>query len=251
MISVITCTFNSIRTIADTVHSVAGQIGADVEHLFVDGGSTDGTLEYLRQLPGHPVILEGIGGGIARAMNAGAAHARGEILCHLHSDDYFLHPRVLSRVAAAFRERGCEWLFGRVLFEREGGLFPEPFIPPPYTWKKLLAGNFVPHPASFYRASAFAALGGFRTDLKYAMDYDFFLRLGARAEPEVWREALAVFRVHDGSTTHANRLASFEEDHRVRLSHAPGHPLDMLMHRARYHVRRRRILRALSSEHRG
>lgn len=248
MISVITCTWNSMATLPQTVASVLAHKNASFEHIVVDGGSTDGTLEYLRELPHSPVILEGVGGGIAKAMNAGAEAARGEYLCHLHSDDYFLHERVLQRVDEHFAASRSDWLFGRILFDSDGALLPEPFIVPEYSYDRLLRRNFVPHPATFVRTALFRELGGFRTDLKYAMDYEFFLRLGQRAQPLALKEALSVFRVHAGSTTVKNQLASFEEDHAVRLRYAGRSWPEQFMHAARYRVRRRRLLVQLAKD---
>lgn len=235
-----------MATLAQTVDSVLAQKGADLEHIFVDGGSTDGTLEYLRTLPHSPRILEGVGGGIAKAMNAGAEAARGEHLCHLHSDDYFLHEHVLHRVAEHFERSRADWLFGRILYDQDGALMPEPFIVPDYSLQRLINGNFIPHPASFIRTDVFRELGGFSADLRFAMDYEFFLRLGTRSEPLALKEAFSVFRVHAGSTTVKNRLASFEEDHAVRLRFAGRSWGEQLMHAARYRVRRRRLMAQLT-----
>lgn len=235
-----------MATLRQTVDSVMSQVGVDYEHIFVDGGSTDGTLEYLRGLSNAPRILEGVGGGIAKAMNAGAKLARGDYLCHLHSDDYFLHSNVLRRVEEHFRTSGAEWLFGRILYDRDGALVPEQFLVPKYSFKQLVRRNFVPHPASFVRRSTYLELGGFRTDLRFAMDYEFFLRLGKRSEPLALTEALSVFRVHAGSTTVKNQLASFEEDHAVRLRFAGSSWAERLMHAMRYRVRRRRLLTQLA-----
>lgn len=235
-----------MATLRQTVDSVLAQQGAEFEQIFVDGGSTDGTLEYLRGLPHSPLILEGVSGGIAKAMNAGAQAARGKYLCHLHSDDYFLHANVLQRVATHFDNSHADWLFGRILYDRDGALMPEPFLVPDYSFQRLVNGNFIPHPASFIRTDVFRELGGFKSDLKFAMDYEFFLRLGKRAEPLALKEAFSVFRVHAGSTTVKHRLASFEEDHAVRLRFAGRSWTEQLMHAARYRVRRRRLLAQLA-----
>jgi glycosyltransferase involved in cell wall biosynthesis len=244
-ISVVTCTWNSMATLGQTLQSVSMQTHPDVELIFVDGGSTDGTLECLQGVGGNTTILCDVKGGIAQAMNAGAALAKGEVLCHLHSDDYLLHARVLERVAAHFDRSGRDWLFGRILSDVDGALVPEQYLVPTYSYERLVSGNFIPHPATFVRTRVFHELGGFRDDLRFAMDYDFFLRLAAKHEPLALTEALAVFRRHDGSTTQRNRLASFEEDHRVRLEHATRDPIQRLMHTARYLVRKRRLMAQL------
>jgi glycosyltransferase involved in cell wall biosynthesis len=105
-----------MATLAETVRSVQAQDFSDYEQLFVDGNSTDGTLDYLRTLPGQVRIIEGATGGISRAMNVGIREARGEYICHLHSDDYFASPAVLSLVAQAFAKSGARWLFGRCIW---------------------------------------------------------------------------------------------------------------------------------------
>lgn len=234
-----------MATLRQTIASIQSQVDAHYECIFVDGGSTDGTLEYLESLELDCKILRGVGGGIAAAMNAGAQAARGEVVCHLHSDDYFLHPQVLARVSRYFSESQVDWLFGRILSDIDGALIPEQYKVPAYSFERLVKGNFIPHPATFVRTAVFNQLGGFRADLKFAMDYEFFLRLGREHEPLALTEALSVFRVHAGSTTVKNRMASFEEDHRVRLQYASGAPLERLMHAARYFVRKRRLTKRL------
>ncbi len=247
-ISIITCTLNSISTLQRTIDSVLEQNHIEKELVFVDGGSTDGTIQVIEKLECRKKILTGITGGIAKAMNSGVAAASGDIFCHLHSDDYFLHRQVLTRVATHFENKNVAWVFGRILSDIEGGLYAETFRVPRYSHARLLRGNFVPHPAMFVRTSVFKEVGGFRDDLRFAMDYDFFLRLGRHYEPVALREALAVFRRHAGSTTQQNRLASFEEDHRVRLQYASRNPVDRLMHAARYVVRKRRLLAQLRAQ---
>lgn len=240
-ISVITCTWNSIQYLAESVESVLAQDFNDYEFVFVDGGSTDGTLEYIRQL-NHPyTLLENVGGGIARAMNEGVRHASGDIILHLHSDDYLAHPRVFSRVIQLFDTHRCDWLFGRVLSDIDGGWVPDGYVPPAYSYATLLKRNFIAHPATFIRRQVFDRAGLFDEKIRYAMDYDLWLRIGKLFEPIQVNEIFAVFRRHDGSTTQKNYLASFEDDLRVRLSHASG--LARLEHVLRGAVRRKRLMR--------
>ena len=110
--SIVTCTWNSAATLADTIRSVRAQAHHDVEHLFVDGGSTDGTLELIERECPHAQVLRNVSGGISRAMNAGIRAATGEVVAHLHSDDFYADGQVLSRVAAVLKDSGAMWAFG-------------------------------------------------------------------------------------------------------------------------------------------
>lgn len=246
LFSIITCTRNSMATIKDTLDSVQNQDCQDIEHIFVDGNSTDGTLDYLRSLPGNIRILEGVEGGISRAMNQGITAATGTIICHLHSDDYFLHPRVLSRVAASLESTQAKWLYGRILNDYNGALLAEPYRAPRFSHRRLLRGNFIPHPASFICRSVFNELGLFDETLKYAMDYDFFLRISARYFPAQIPEVLTVFRRHAGSASNANWLAAFEEMHQVKRRYLPNNPLIRSWSYFRYRCSHYKVVRSLT-----
>ena len=99
--SIISCTWNSEPYLAQSIASVLAQDYPDIEYIFVDGGSTDGTLERIRSIPRPVKLIEDTRGGISRAMNRGIEAASGDVIAHLHGDDYYLHPRVLSMVAQA------------------------------------------------------------------------------------------------------------------------------------------------------
>lgn len=239
--SIITCTWNSAAWLPQCLASVLEQDYPQVEMIFVDGGSTDGTLEQIRALTRPYRLLTDVNGGISRAMNAGLHAASGDVIAHLHSDDYYLDPTVLSRVAQHMERTRCEWLFGRVLNDIDGELKPEGWRAPRFSEAALLRGNFIPHPATFVKRSLMLNAGGFDERLKYAMDYDLWLKLSRLAMPAQLDTPLAAFREHAGSLSTRNRLAAMEEDFRVRLAHAGSQPLQRLMHHLRYQVRRHRL----------
>jgi glycosyltransferase involved in cell wall biosynthesis len=219
--SIITCTRNSIATLPDTLRSVQTQRSASFEQVFVDGDSTDGTLELLQRQPGEVRIVTGVRGGIARAMNAGVAAARGEFVAHLHADDYYVHPDVLATVERQLRADGSDWLFGRIVSDVGGQQVPEGFTVPRFSPRALLRRNIVPHPATFVRREVFARFGGFREDYRLAMDYEFWLRIAPHLKASQLDEPLAAFRVHEGSASARHAWASFREDFRARFTHAP------------------------------
>jgi len=219
--TIITCTRNSAATLAQTLASVRQQRGVSFEHVFVDGDSTDGTLEMLRAVPGATRLITGVSGGISRAMNAGIEAATGKIVAHLHADDYYLHSDVLSMVQQRIESDGSDVLFGRIVSDIDGCLVPESFAAPRVDPKRLLRRNLIPHPATFIRRAVFEKHGLFREDYRLAMDYEFWLRIRQHCRFTQIDEPLAAFRVHAGSATHKNRRASFDEDFRARFHHGP------------------------------
>lgn len=242
--SIITCTWNSEPYLAQSIASVLAQDYPHIEYIFVDGGSTDGTLERISALSRPHRLLRNVSGGISRAMNEGLRVASGDVIAHLHSDDYYVGPHVLSTVATHLQSSGRNWLFGRILRDVGGTLEHEKYISPRYSYSRLLRGNFIPHPATFVRREAILRAGGFDTNLKYAMDYDLWLKLGELGEPVQLEEPLAVFREHKGSLSTRNPLPALDEDFRVRISHVGFNPVARALHLARYLVRRKRILDA-------
>ena len=244
--SIVTCTWNSAAYLGESIASVLAQDYPHIEYIFVDGGSSDGTLEQIAALQRPYRLLQNVRGGVSRAMNEGLHAATGDVIAYLHSDDYYLRPDVLSSVARLLESSGRSWLFGRTMALINGELHADNYVAPRFSYGQLLRGNFIPHPATFVRRDLMLRAGGFNTDLKYAMDYDLWLKLGAISEPLQIDEPLTAFREHEGSlsTSSRTRLAAMAEDFRVRLAYAGHNPLARLAHYARYLVRRRRVTHA-------
>jgi glycosyltransferase involved in cell wall biosynthesis len=232
--SIVTCTWNSAATLPDTLASLRAQTCQDVEHIFVDGGSTDATLALLDAFPGNKRVLHDVRGGISHAMNRGIEAATGAIVAHLHADDYYAAPDVLATVAQALAEQPREWLVGEIAVLSGGAMLP-PQRRRAFSYRALVTGRaFVPHPATFVRRAMFDRVGRFDESLRYAMDIDLWLRLAAQAPPVVLPRVLAVFRSHPGSVSSANKLLARQEEWRVRRRHAGAAPLSFLIYCLRY-----------------
>jgi glycosyltransferase involved in cell wall biosynthesis len=241
--SIVTCTWNSAATLADTLASIRAQTCQDIEHVFVDAGSTDGTLEMIEAYPGNKRLLRDIQGGISRAMNQGIEAASGEFIAHLHSDDYYASDDVLASVAARLAASGRDWMFGTIEVLKDGALIP-PYPMHPFNYFSLAAGKaFIPHPAVFVRKSLFAQVGMFDERLRYAMDIDLWLRLAAVSEPATLDRPLTVFRDHAGSVSSANKIKAREEEFRVRKRHMGQSPLAFGIYCLRYFKRMRALRR--------
>jgi glycosyltransferase involved in cell wall biosynthesis len=242
--SVVVCCWNSEPFIAQALNSVLMQRWPEIELIFVDGGSTDGTLERIRAVERPKTILENVRGGVAAAMNAGLRVATGDVVAHLHADDYYLGPDVIAEAAAALEESGAQWVFGRAMDDmNDGRLLPEGWAVPRYSYGQLLWANFIPHQATFVRRPLFEQVGTFDGQYRFAMDYDMWLRIGKVAEPKQVDRHWVAFRRHAGSLTEAHYTKSMREDFLVRMKHAGYSPQSLVKHGAHYAVRRLRHFR--------
>src|SRR3569832_465937 len=201
--SIITCTWNSAAYLGESIASVLAQDHPNIEYIFVDGVSTDGTLEQIRALQRPFHFIENVRGGVSRAMNEGMRAARGDVIAYLHSDDYYLHPQVLSTVAGHLETSGRSWLFGRTRTIIDGQLLSENYVAPRYTYGKLLKGNFIPHPATFVRRDLMQHNGGFDASLKYAIDFVLWLLIGRLTEPKQQKKPQTTNHEHKSNQTSA------------------------------------------------
>ncbi|MCV2357160.1 glycosyltransferase [Paucibacter sp. B2R-40] len=245
--SIVTCTWNSVKTLNETIDSVQAQkgVGLEIEHIFVDGGSTDGTLEIISRRCPKAILLRDVGGGISHAMNAGIDAASGEVVAHLHSDDFFADPDVLAAVAEVMAS-GAMWAFGRIDVLCGSDLQRSSVPMQRFTRFAYASGSgklFVPHPATFVRKQAFSEVGQFDEGLKLAMDIDLWMRLGWRHVPAQLDRPLAIFRDHPGSVSSANKLKARREELSVRRRYWWRNPLAHLLFEIRY-LKRTRHLRS-------
>jgi glycosyltransferase involved in cell wall biosynthesis len=239
--SIITCTWNSAQYLPRSIESVLGQDYPNIEYIFVDGGSDDGTLDLIRAIPKSVKLVTGIRGGISTAMNKGIELATGDVIAHLHSDDYYLHGRVISQAARVLDECGADWCFGRAKDDVDNEVRPEAWIVPRYSYQRLLKGNFIPHIATFVRKRVFEQVGLFDIHRRYAMDYDMWLRIGKQYDPVQLDEHLGVFRRHLKSASTANQLEGLEESFQICLRHASKTPWTYFYHYAHFIVRKQRL----------
>jgi glycosyltransferase involved in cell wall biosynthesis len=177
-ISVITVSYNSEATIGDTVRSVASQSYENIEHLVIDGKSTDATIKVV-EANRHPklILSSEPDDGIYDAMNKGLKQATGELIGFLNSDDFYAEPTVLDKVVAAFHDDSIEACYADLVYvtpdnSRVARLWKS---------KAFVNGDFAKgwspaHPTFYVRRSALARLGLFDQSFKLAADAEFMMR---------------------------------------------------------------------------
>lgn len=181
-ISIITATYNSAQTLGDTMKSVLSQTYQNIEYIVVDGASTDGTCNLIRQFAprfnGRMKWLSENDNGIYDAMNKGIQMATGDVVGILNSDDYFTSDDVIERVARAFSD-DIDAVYGDVHFIHDGHpnkcvryYGSKPFRP---LWLRF---GFMPaHPSFYCRRSVYEKAGLYKTDYQIGSDYEMMVRL--------------------------------------------------------------------------
>jgi glycosyltransferase involved in cell wall biosynthesis len=228
-ITVITPCLNAARTIEATLASVRAQAYRPLEHIVVDGGSSDGTVELLERTPGIRWTSEP-DSGLAHALNKGIAMASGDVIGEINADDVY-EDGALSAVGAAMDAGGAAWLTGYCrIIDGAGREIRKPVtayknaLLRRYSFGLYLTHNFVSAPATFFRREALEEAGGFDERYRISVDYDLQLRIARRHEPLVLRRYLAAFRMVEGTLSMSGFRRQFSEHAEQARRHGRGHP---------------------------
>ena len=224
-VSVITASYNRVGTLGQALDSVAQQQKVRVEHIVIDGGSTDGSVELLRAQPGIAKLVTEPDSGIYDALNKGLARATGEVVGFLHSDDYFAHSGVLARVASVFSDPAIEAVYGDLDYvSADTGRVIRRWRSGEYARERLAQGWMPPHPTLYLRRALYQRLGGFDTSFRIAADYEFMLRMfSAGVRPAYLPEVLVKMRWGGASNRSLARiLQKSREDYAVLRRHRVG-----------------------------
>lgn len=208
LVSIVTPTLDQGRFIEQTIRSIMAQSYDHFEHIVIDGGSTDETLDILRRYEGrYPMRwLSEPDEGMYDAINKGMRLATGDILAYLNSDDLYF-PWTLEVVVEAFRRRpDADLVFGDALGIYDDDHAEELRFQPAVHHHSLLDGGYLIQPAVFWLRQLYQATGDFDTQFKLAGDLDWWLRVGPQRRFVRVDEMLAIERDHSG----AKRLAQWD-----------------------------------------
>ncbi|HUJ14557.1 MAG TPA: glycosyltransferase family 2 protein [Thermoanaerobaculia bacterium] len=216
LLSVVTPSYQQGRFLERTLESVwaqnRGSLAGAIEHIVMDGGSTDGTLEILSRWNGRISFTSERDGGQAAAINAGLARASGEILAYLNSDDVYYRDAAAAAVAAFERDPSADVVYGDAELIDDADRCIGHYPTEDWSIERLKVFCFLCQPAVFFRRRVFEQFGPFDARLAYSMDYEYWLRLGMRGVRFVHIPVrLAASRVHPATKTRRRPAEAVEE----------------------------------------
>lgn len=171
-----------------------------VEHIIIDGGSTDHTTNILKQYP-HLKWISEPDEGQADALNKGLKLATGDIIGWINSDDYY-EENIFSEVAAAFEAEPVNWVIGNVTSTYLSLGISKPLISPDIAYEKLLKKpNIIRQSPAFFKKDALIATGGWNKNYHMAMDFDLWVRLSKNGPPKMVKRNWAFVTHHDQQKT--------------------------------------------------
>lgn len=221
LVSIITPSFNQAKYIEETILSVRNQGYPRIEHIVIDGGSTDGTLDILRKYEDGLTWISEKDGGQADAINKGFRRATGDILGWVNSDDMYV-PGAIQTVVDHFQSHledgfiygDCEALdengksYGIRTHVKQGG------------WKELVGElDFIVQPASFWRSSVWKSCGELDEKLHYTLDYEYWMRIAKAFPPRYIPVLLAKERLYAAAKTFSGAVTRMEEIEMVAKRH--------------------------------
>jgi glycosyltransferase involved in cell wall biosynthesis len=201
LVSIVTPSLNQARYLQEAIESVRAQTHTPIEHIVVDGGSTDGALEILAECEGVRWISEP-DRGQSHALNKGFALASGEVLGWLNADDAY-EANAVAEGVAALREAVAALVYADVTRVNDDGVNPRRIRSRSEfdLWTELNLGCGIYSPAVFFTREAYEAVGGVDESLHMTMDYDLWLRIG-KSFPAVHVDAVwGVQRLHGEAKT--------------------------------------------------
>ena len=222
LVSIITVTLNSKSVLSDCLDSVANQSHNNIEHIVIDGGSTDGTLTLLNSRRKNlAIVISEPDNGIYDAMNKGVALAKGEIVGILNSDDFYANDQVISNIIKMFtKDPSLEACYADLIYVDR---YKTSKIIRYFKSSKFKQGLFSkgwspPHPTFFVRRSVYEKFGLFNLNYRIASDIDLMIRfleihkIKTKYVPEIW------VKMRMGGTTNKSLKNIYKQNREILKS---------------------------------
>jgi glycosyltransferase involved in cell wall biosynthesis len=214
-ISIVTPSYNQGQFIEQTIKSVLNQDYKNYEHIIIDGGSTDNTIDILKKYK-HLIWISEKDAGQSNAINKGFSMAKGEIFAWLNSDDYY-EENIFKSIATYFKEhKECNFLYGNITYVDKNGKSVAEIRGEEITFESLLKNpDLIRQPSFFWRKENFVDNGGLDESLDLVMDYDLFLKFTKSQKPGYINKYLSYYRFYDETKTNVNRKKQATELYKV------------------------------------
>jgi len=201
-VSIITPSFNSERYIEETIHSVAAQTYRNIEHIVIDGCSSDNSLQIISKYSNLRVVSQP-DKSMYEAINKGIDMARGDVIAYLNSDDLYYNNTVEKAVDYFSKNSEIDFIFGGLDLIDHDSKFIARYEYPDFNLKIFASvrWSLIPQQASFWLRSVHNKVGKFNPDFKLAGDYEFFLRVAKKCHVKHVKGIYARQRIHKGSLT--------------------------------------------------
>ncbi|WP_444933543.1 glycosyltransferase family 2 protein [Microbulbifer sp. JTAC008] len=203
-ISLITVCLNSADTIRDTILSVLAQDYANIEHIIIDGGSTDGTLEIISEFKDRvAAVVSEKDSGIYDAMNKGICLASGDIVGTINSDDVYSDSRVISNVVNEFLVSGAQSVYADLEIVARNNLSQRVrfYGSSKFRVSKFRWGWMPPHPTFFVRRDCYKKLGLYKTNYRVAADFELLARFLYRDKISFRRLPKCIVKMREGGVS--------------------------------------------------
>ena len=203
LVTIVTPSYNQVRFIEETILSIQNQDYPNIEHIVVDGNSTDGTLDILKKYDGEIKWISEPDSGQTEAINKGFKMSSGQICAYLNSDDSYV-PGSFKTVVNYFRKHPeVDMLVGDINYIDENSKITKITYYPPFNVGRMIraGGSLISQTGVFFRHRLFDSIGIFDESLHLGMDYDFYIRTGLKHNVKSISSVLANFRLHPDSKT--------------------------------------------------
>ncbi len=220
-VSIITVTYNSAKTIEQTIQSVLMQDYPEIEYLIIDGQSKDDTLKIVQSHTNKIAkIVSEKDEGLYDALNKGISLASGDIIGFIHSDDFYTHPSVVRLYVETFLKENCDAVYSDLFYvdKNNTNQIIRTWKSGEYNPSSFLYGWMPPHPTFFVKKSVYQKYGVFNTSFKSAADYELMLRFIFKQQIKIGYLPYFTVKMRVGGKSNIsikNRLFANQEDRKA------------------------------------
>lgn len=220
-ISIITITYNSSSTLAETINSVINQSYKNIEYIIIDGGSSDNTIPIIKSYENKiTTFISEKDNGIYDALNKGILLATGDVIGILHSDDFYTNTNVIQNVVNKLEQTNGDALYADLFYvdKNNTSKIHRKWKSGNYSLEKFLYGWMPPHPTFFVKKTIYEKYGSFNLSLNSSADYELMLRFIYKEKIKVAYLPEFIIKMRLGGKSNVslkNRIIANKEDRKA------------------------------------